>query len=155
MPMNRNRSIPEVADRHRRLVAYSLLALGVQFAARVVVHFVDPGLGGPLNVAADALALVAVGLVVPIMVWKARNASRAGWHLYQNEDGFVAQTLARAQGVSWVTTFLVLVLLNTVDALPQAVPASVFFDAVLALMILTFAGTYFYLDRSPPAPSGQ
>lgn len=59
MSVSQNRSVPDVADRHRRLLAY---------------------------------ALVAVGLIVPILVWKMRNASTADGHLYKNEDGFVARS---------------------------------------------------------------
>ncbi len=149
--MNRNRSVADVADRHRRLLAYALLALGARYAAGAAAHFVHPNLGAPLGYVADALALVAVGLIVPIVVWKMRNASTEDSHLYKNEDGFLAQTIARAQSVSWITTFLVLVLLETVDALSEAAPAGVFFDSLLAVMIFTFSGAYFYLDRSPLA----
>lgn len=147
MSVSQNRSVPDVADQHRRLLAYALLALGVRYAVSAASHFVDPDLGSPLGYVADAFALVAVGLIVPIFVWKMRNASTTDWHLYKNEDGFVAQTIARAQNASWVATFLVLVLLETVDALSEAAPTAVFFDVLLALMILTFSGAYFYLDR--------
>lgn len=117
MSVSQSSSVPDVADHHRRLLAYALLALGVRYAVRAAAHFVDPDLGSPLGYVADAFALVAVGLIVPIFVWKMRNASRADEHLYKNEDGFVAQTIAA------------------------------FFDLLLALMILTFSGAYFYLDR--------
>lgn len=149
MPVSQNRSVPDVADRHRRLLAWALLALGLRYAVSAAAHFVDPDLGSPLGLVSDAFALVAVALIVPIFVWKMRNSSGADWHLYRNEDGFVAQTIIRAQSASWVATFLVLVLLETVDALSEAVPTAVFFDTLLAVMILTFSGAYFYLDRSP------
>ena len=149
--MSRNRSIPDVADRHRRLLAYALLVMGARYAARAAAHFVDPELALSLGFVADAFALIAVGLIVPIFVWKMRNASRADWHLYRNEDGFVAQTIARAQSASWVATFVVLLLLETVDRLSGTLPTALFFDALLALMSFTFSGAYFYLDRSPVA----
>lgn len=147
MSVSQDTSVPDVADQHRRLLAYALLALGVRYAVGAAAHFVDPNLGSSLGYVADAFALIAVGLIVPIFVWKMRNASTADGHLYKNEDGFVAQTIARAQNVSWVATFLMLVLLETVDALSEAAPTAVFFDVLLALMILTFSGAYFFLDR--------
>lgn len=147
MSVHQDRSVPDVADGHRRLLAYALLALGVRYAVSVATHFVGADLVAPLGYVADAFALVAVGLIVPIFVWKVRNASEVDWHLYKNEDGFVAQTIARAQSASWVATFLVLVALETVDALSDALPTATFFDLLLAVMILTFSGAYFYLDR--------
>lgn len=149
MSVSQSPSVPDVADRHRRLLAYALLALGARYAVGVVAHFVDPAFGSSLGFVADGLALVAVGLVLPIVVWKMRNVSSADWHLYRNEDGFVAQTIARAHTASWVATFLVLVLIETVDSLSEALPAALFFDALLAMMTLTFSGAYFYLDRDP------
>lgn len=155
MTVSQDRSVPDVADRHRRLLAWALLALGVRYAVSVAAHFVGADLVSPLGYVADAFALVAVGLIVPIFVWKMRNASQADWHLYKNEDGFVARTIARAQSASWVATFLVLVGLETVDALSDALPTATFFDLLLAVMILTFSGAYFYLDRSPVARPGR
>lgn len=151
MPVSQNRSVPDVADRHRRLLAYALLAVGARYAASAAANFVDPDLVSPLGYVADAFALVAVGLIVPVFVWKVRNASEANWHLYKNEDGFVAQTIARAQSASWVAAFLVLLLLETVDTLAETLPTAFFFDALLAMMSFTFSGAYFYLDRSPVA----
>lgn len=147
MSVSQGPSVPDVADQHRRLLAYALLALGIRYAVSVAAHFVDANLGSPLGYVADAFALVAVGLIVPIFVWKMRNASDADWHLYKNEDGFVAQTIARAQSASWVATFVVLVALETVDGLSETAPTAVYFDVLLAVMILTFSGAYFYLDR--------
>lgn len=151
MSVSENRSVPDVADRHRRLLAYALLAMGARYAASAAAHFVDPELGSSIGFVADAFALVAVGLIVPIFVWKMRNASRADWHLYKNEDGFVAQSIARAQSASWVVTFLVLVLLETVDTLSKTLPTALFFDVLLVMMCFTFSAAYFYLDRSPVA----
>lgn len=151
--MSQNRSVPDVADGHRRLLAYAVLALGARYAVSAGAHFVDPEIGSSLSFVADGFALVAVGLVAPIVVWKMRNASRMDWHLYRNEDGFVAQTIARAHGASWTATFLVFVLLETVDAVSEAVPSALFLDAMLATMSLTFSGAYFFLDRTPvPEP---
>lgn len=155
MPVSQDPSVPEVADQHRRLLAYALLALGGRYAVSVAAHFVDADLISPLGYVADAFALVAVALIVPIFVWKMRNASEAEWHLYKNKDGFVAQTITRAQTASWVATFLVLVLLETVDALSEAAPTAVFFDLMLAVMILTFSGAYFYLDRESRGEAGE
>lgn len=151
MSLSPKRSVSDVADGHRRLLAYALLALGARYVVSAAAHFVDPKFGSSLGFVADGFALVAVGFIVPIVVWKMRNASRADWHLYRNQDGFVAQTIARAHHASWVATFLVLVLLETVDTLSETLPPAILFDALLAMMTLTFSVVYFYLDRSPVA----
>jgi hypothetical protein len=151
VPVSQNHSAPDVADRHRRLLAYAVLAVGARYATRVAAYFVGPELASPLGFVADGFALVAVGLIVPIFIWKMRNASRADWHLYKDENGFVARNIARAQSASWVATFLVLVLLEAVGTLSETLPTALFFDALLAMMSFTFSGAYFYLDRSPVA----
>lgn len=148
MPVSQNRSIPDVADRHRRLLAYALLALGARYAVSACAHLVESRFDSTLGLVADGFALLAVGLIVPVFVWKARNLSREDWHLYKDADGFVAQTIARAQGVSWVVTFLVLVLLEPLNRL-SGMPTAFFFDALLAIMTFTFSGAFFVLDRAP------
>lgn len=145
--MNEGASIPDVADRHRRLLAYALLALGARYGVSAAADLVGPGLASALGIVADGLALLAVGLVAVILFWKARKLSGRDWHLYRNADGFVARTIARAQSASWVATLLFLILLEPWDGLSQRLSTEFVFDASLAVMLLSFAGTYFYLDR--------
>lgn len=149
MGVNRTTSILDVADSHRRMLAYALLALGGRYAVSAIAAFVDPGLATVLGRVADGLALLAVGLVVWIFFWKGRNLSGDDRHMYEDTNGFVARTIATAQSISWIVTFLVLVLLEPFDRLSEAMSTAVLFDVVLATMIFSFAGAYFYLDRSP------
>lgn len=86
-----------------------------------------------------------------IFVSKARKLSGRDWHLYRNADGFVARTIARAQSASWVATLLFLILLEPWDGLSERLSTELVFDASLAVMLLSFAGTYFYLDRADDA----
>lgn len=154
MPVNQNRSVPDVADRHRRLLAYALVALGTRFAVSACAQLVSSRFEVMLGIVADGFALLAVGLIVPVFVWKARNRSRKDWHLYRDADGFVAQTISRAQGVSWVVTFLVLALLEPLNRL-SGMSTAFFFDALLAIMTLTFSGAFFVLDRAPAGESSR
>ncbi|MEX2528278.1 MAG: hypothetical protein WEA09_11625 [Gemmatimonadota bacterium] len=149
MSLSRKHSVPDIADRHRRLIAFALLALGARYAVSASVHLVDSRFESVLEMVADGFALVGVGLVVPVFIWKARNRSKEDWHLYGDPDGFVAQTITRAQSVSWVATFLVLVVLEPLNRLSEWMPTAFFFDMVLAMMILIFSGAYFVLDRAP------
>lgn len=144
-------SVPDVADRHRRLLAYALLALGARYGVSATADLVGPGLASSLGILADGLALLAVGLVVVIFVWKARNLSGRDWHLYRNAEGFVARTIARSQSVSWIATLLFLILLEPWDGLSERLSTAFVLDASLAVMLLSFAGTYFYLDRADDA----
>lgn len=56
-------SVPDVADRHRRLLAYALLALGARYGVSATADLVGPDLASSLGIAADGLALLAVALV--------------------------------------------------------------------------------------------
>lgn len=153
MPVSEDRSVPDVADRHRRLLAYALVALGTRYAISACAHLLNPRYDATLGTVADGFALLAIGLIVPVFIWKARNRSRSDWHLYKDADGFVAQTIARAQGVSWVVTFLVLVLLEPLNRVSEGVSTAFVFDALLAIMIFTFSGTFFVLDSAPAGES--
>lgn len=143
------RSVPDVADGHRRLMAFALLALGTRYLVSASTFLVDPGLASSLELLADGLVLLAVGMIAPIFVWKARNMSRDDWHLYKDDNGFVAQTIARAQTGSWTLTFLVLVLIEPLDQTLGELSWVLLFDLVLAVMLLSFSIIFLYLDRVP------
>lgn len=143
-----SRSVPDVADGHRRLVALSLLALGVRYGVSAAAFFTDPGVAASLGLLADGLALVAVALVVPIFVWKARHRSRSTRRLYRDDQGFVAQTIVQAQTASWLATFLALVLIETLDRTLGDLSWVLLFDGVLAVMLLSFSLTFLFLGRS-------
>lgn len=142
------RSIPDVADGHRRLVAFAVLALGARYALSAGSFHASPGLVPPLELLEDGLALLAVGLIVPIFAWKLRHRSSKDWHLYEDDDGFVARTIARAQSASWTLTFLALILTESLDRSLGELSWVFLFDLVLAVMLLTFAIVFLYLDRA-------
>lgn len=146
MAPEQERSVPDVADRHRRLIAFAVLALGVRYAVSTSTFLVDPGLASSLGLLEDAFVLLAVGLIVPVFVWKARNLSRENWHLYKDDNGFVAQTVAQAQTGSWALTFLVLILTESLDETLADLSWVFLFDLVLAVMLLSFSGIFLYLD---------
>lgn len=149
MATKQKRSIPDVADSHRRLIAFAVLALGVRYAVAAFTFLVDPELASSLGFLADGLALLAVGLIVPVVIWKARNLSRESWHLYKDDNGFVAQTIVQAQTGSWTLTFLVLILTESLDQTLADLSWRFLFDLVLAVMLLSFSLLFLYLDRAP------
>lgn len=144
-------SIPDLADRHRRLIAFAVLALGARYGISASAFLVDAGLASPLRFLADGLTLLAVGLIVPVIVWKARNRSRDDWHLYKDDDGFVAGTITRAQIGSWTLTFMVLILTESMDRTLGDLSWVFLFDVVLAVMLLSFSLIFLYLDRATAA----
>lgn len=141
-------SIPDVADGHRRLIAFALLALGVRYAVSAAAFLTGPGVASALELLGDGLALLAVGLIVPVLVWKARHRSERDWHLYRDEEGFVAQAIVRAQTASWTLTFLALILTETLDQTLGDLSWVFLFDGVLAVMLLSFSLIFLYLERS-------
>lgn len=155
MAPKQERSIPDVADGHRRMIALAVLALGARYAVSAVTFLTDPGLASSLDLVGDGLALLAVGLIVPVVLWKARNLSRESWHLYKDDNGFVAQTIAQAQTGSWTLTFLVLILTQTLDETLGDLSWVFLFDLVLAVMLLSFSVIFLYLDRAPAWGSAE
>lgn len=140
------RSIPDVADAHRRLIAFAVLAIGAKYAVSASSFLIDPGLASSLELLKTALALLAVGLILPVFIWKARNLSRDGWYLYKDDQGFVARTIVQAQTGSWTLTFLVLVLAEALDRTLAGLSWVLLSDVVLAVMLLSFSIIFLYLD---------
>lgn len=155
MTANQQLSIPDVADRHRRLVAFALLALGLQYALDATTYLVGSSLASRLALIGDGLALLVLALILPIVFWKVRNLSNEDWHLYRGADGFVARTIAQAHAGSWVVTFVVLALVRALDRTLSDVSWVLLFDIILAVMTVSFSTIYLYLDRTPSRRSEQ
>lgn len=149
MASEQERSIPDVADGHRRLIAFALLALGARYAVSAGTFVAGPGLASALELLADGLVLLTVGLIVPVVLWKARNMSTKSWHLYKDNNGFVAQTIAQAQTGSWTLTFLALIITASLDRKLADLSWVFLFDVVLAVMLLSFSIIFLYLHRGP------
>jgi len=141
-------SIPDVADRHRRLIALAMLALGTRYALTASTFFVDPGLASTLGRLGDGFALLAVGLVIPVFLWKARNLSRERLHLYRDDDGFMARTMLQAHAGSWTLAFLVLILVELLDERSAGLPPVFLAELLLAVMLVSFAVIFLYLDSA-------
>ena len=148
--MSRNVVSPaDIGDRHRHLLALALLALGVGYGASAAGH---PA-GGSAEVYLDWVQVggtaIAVLLLVPIFAWKLRNRSADLRHLYFGPEGFVAETMRKAQKVSWEATFVVVILLAALDeTLARAgLPPEFYLEGIVALMTGVFGVTFLVLNR--------
>lgn len=130
-------------------MAYALLILGVRYLAAAATRFAGPGLASILGWVETGSALGIIGFILPIVVWKARNLSRKDGHLYKGADGFVADTIARAQSASWVALFLTLVITEPLAHRIDGLSAGLLLEGVIAVMVISFAGAFLFLDREP------
>ncbi|HKK92401.1 MAG TPA: hypothetical protein VJ925_03165 [Longimicrobiales bacterium] len=145
----RTPSVPDVADRHRRMLAWALLFLGARYMTAVAIRRVDPSTAELLGWAEIGFILAAVGFIIPIFVWKARNRSSPDWSLYRDPDGFVAESLVRAQGASWTVLFLTLIVFEYFARRTEWLSPGLVLEAVLATMLVSFSVAFLYLDRDP------
>ena len=151
MSPDRNASVADIGDRHRRRMAWALLTAGMMFALAAAREWVGPG------ATRDGLAYGVMGLLVvlvvfmaPVVVWKVRNlwgADSTSWDLYRGEDGFIADVLARAHIASWTTTLLVLVVMSAMDGVLEAAPPGFAVQAAIAVLLLSFGIAFLVLDR--------
>jgi len=142
-------SIPDVADRHRRLIAYALLLLGGRYVVAAASRLADPALASILGWVEGGFAIAVIGFIAPVFIWKMRNLSSKDWHVYKGEDGVVADTIARAQSASWATLFLVLVMTEPLSRRIEGLSTGLVLEVLLATMVLSFAASFLYLDRDP------
>lgn len=139
----------DVGDRHRHLLALALLAIGIGFGASAVSH----PLGEVPEVYLDWVQVggtaIAVLLIVPIFAWKLRNRSADLRHLYFSAEGFVAETMRKAQKASWEATFVVVLLLTVLDETLAGVglPPEFYLEGIVALMTGVFGLTFLVLNR--------
>lgn len=148
--MSRNVSSPaDIGDRHRHLLALALLAIGVGFGASAVGHPAGEAAEAYLDWVQVGGSVIAVLLLVPIFAWKLRNRSADMRHLYFSPEGFVAETVRRAQKASWEATFVVVVLLAVLDETLARIglPTEFYLEGVVALMTGVFGVTFLVLNR--------
>jgi len=148
--MSRNVGSPaDIGDRHRHLLAFALLAIGVAYGASAVGHPLDPAAEAYLDWVQVGGTAIAVLLLAPIFAWKLRNRSADLRHLYFSPEGFVAETMRRAQKASWEATFVVVILLAALDETLAGVglPPEFFLEGIVALMTGVFSVTFLVLNR--------
>jgi hypothetical protein len=147
---SRNTGSPaDIGDRHRHLLALALLAIGVGFGASAAGH----PLGESAEIYLDWIQVggtaIAVLMLVPIFGWKLRNRSADLRHLYFSPEGFVAETMRKAQKTSWEATFVVVILLTVLDQTLArlGLPPEFYLEGIVALMTGVFGVTFFVLNR--------
>lgn len=148
--MSRTVSSPaDIGDRHRHLLALALLAIAVGFGASAVGHPLDEAAEVYLDWVQVGGSAIAVLLVVPIFTWKLRNRSADLRHLYFSPEGFVAETMRKAQKASWESTFVVVILLTVLDETLARVglPPEFYLEGIVALMTGVFGVTFLVLNR--------
>lgn len=143
-----SRRAADVGDRHRHLLAYALLSVGVGYAASAAGHL----LGGTVRSTLEWINLgglvVAAALMVPIFTWKLRNRSGTLRHLYFSPDGFVAETVRKAQKASWEATFVLVILLAPLgDNVFGDLPPDFYLAVIVTVMTGVFSIAFLALNR--------
>ena len=145
-------TIADVGDRHRRRMATALLLLGLMFGVLAVRGWLQPGTTGALVLGFTVVGflLLALGAMVPMFLWKARNLWGKGYaarSLYRGEDGVVAETLSRAHIASWMSTFLFLALASGLEDTLAAAPPVFMVHVTLTVLLVSFGLSFLVFDR--------
>lgn len=149
MPPSEATTPADVGDRHRHLLAFSLLAIGAIYAVSAATHLTGETAAVYLDWVQIGGAGVAVLLLVPIFGWKLRHRSADMRHLYFSPEGFVAETVRKAQQASWVTTFVLVILLASFDETIAnlGLPPEFFLEGIVGVMAGVFGAVFLVLNR--------
>ncbi len=153
MPSRSSPSVADIGDRHRRYSVLAIFSLGLSYTAQTAGHLLDPALEGWVDVATLVTAAGVFVAFVPIGLWKIRNRSTTEWRVYRGEDGFVHHTLRQAKMGSWLTTLLVVVVLESFAERLEALPTEFTLDLILAVLLISFATVFLVQDRDLAEPS--
>lgn len=141
-------SIADIADRHRQYMAFGMFAVGLIYLIKAVELIAPAEMELPLEVILVTLAILTIALIAPMFVWKFRLRTAGERIVYFSKDGYAAQALEAAKQVSWVTTFLILALVESMDRLRAVVPEQFFIKIILAIMLCTMSCVFLYKTRS-------
>ena len=124
--------------------------MSVIFAGRAADHLLGPEADGFLKILRIAMASVTVLCMVSVAYWKLFKLPPGERHLYFNADGFVMSAFYRAQAISWVVTFLSLMVLEEMSHATsfRDLPHAFFLHAAMAVMLGVSSLVFFYLNRS-------
>ena len=141
-------STADAFDRSRRLLSVATFAMAVIFAGRAARHLLGPGADGYLDIVRIAMAIVTVLCIIRVAYWKLFKLPKEERHLYFNPDGFVRATFNRAVNVSWIVTFLSLMILEEISHMEslRELPHAFFLHAAMAVMLGVSSSVFFYLN---------
>jgi hypothetical protein len=142
----------ELADRTVQLVACAMFAVALVFCLSIAEFFASESTAAVIDLAAKAIGLAIVGLMAILFFWKIRPMSPSQRRQHLAEDGFLQIAFQKAMARSWMLSFLVLAILQTLDNLVlerlPAMPPEIVIKAVLALMLLLFSLAFLIFTRS-------
>lgn len=142
-------SAADVGDRHRRYVAFAMLAVSGIYALSAARPFLGAGAARAAGILELVMVAATLGFLVPVFLWKVRSRDSDDWHLYRRRDGFVAESVARAHLASWIVTFVLLsVFAQQADRFGE-LPPEFFLESTLAVMLGVFGVVFLYLSRTP------
>lgn len=143
-------STADAFDRGRRRIALMTMAISIIFAGRAADHVLGPEADGYLQIVKIAMQIVAVAAFLSVVYWVFVKLPKGERHLYFSADGFVIDTVRRAQNISWIVTFLALMVLEEISGMAplRELPSSFFLQAAMAVMLGVSSVVFFYLNRS-------
>ncbi|MEM7053795.1 MAG: hypothetical protein AAF446_04520, partial [Pseudomonadota bacterium] len=107
---------------------------------------------GYINIVMKVLAVSILLLTALVIAWKFRGMNRAQRREYLAEDGFLQIGFQRAMAKSWMISFVLLIVLQTLDNLVlkrlPVLPVELIIEAVLALMLSIFSIAFFVFTRT-------
>jgi len=142
----------ELADRTVRLVTYAMFALALLFSLSVAEFFAGESSASIIDFVVKVLGIVILGLMGILYFTKFRSMSPGRCCQYLAEDGFLQTAFKKAIVVSWMMSFLVMALLQTLDKTIlvrfPVMPMKIVIQCVLAIMVLIFSVAFLLFTRS-------
>lgn len=145
-------SSAELADRTVQLVAYAMLAVALVFCLSIAEFFASESTAAIIDIVVKVLGIVILGLMALLYFWKFRSMSAGQVRKQLAEDGFLQVAFRKAMAQSWMLSFLVLVILQTLDDLVLRrlpyMPLEIVIQSVLAIMLVLFSIAFLSFTRT-------
>ncbi len=149
-------AIAETADRHQSMIVLAFLAMALNYIAAGATLIAPPEIGTYIDMIRIGMAVVTVGLILPVLLWKVLQLPKEARHLYFRRDGYVAQSMIRAHKVSWAITFVFMAGLESVLGQRfNEIPGQFFIDLVLAVMLSSMGIAFFLFNRGDDDLDGE
>lgn len=138
----------DAADKHITLIALTTFLFSLLYLSSAGQFLVSESVASTMEIGEKVLALAAIAVVLPILLWKFRNLSATEKQAYKNPEGFVTEVFKKACTVSWAWTFVFLVALKMISRRAFAdFPPEFYIQLILGVMLGIFSLAFFLKSR--------
>lgn len=143
-----NKNTAEIAEKHQQWIILALFLMAIKYVLSATIEVTGEQAEFYLEIGEIVLAVLAIGIIIPIFIWKFRNLSKHQRKNYLDPNGYIFKILKDAVSKSWLITLIFLVFIEIpIKKFLSHLPPRFFIQATLAVMFGSFSIIFFILDR--------